>query len=176
MSLAGIVSLVIPAVGFALAAGAAWLLGRRIARRAAGMRRETLLLILVMYLSAATEIIALRFGEPPVTRTVQLIPLRTTLDALMQGAWPFVYHVAGNTLWFAPLGMLLPALRPRMRSGRVLWAGALLSAVLECAQWLLATGMTDVDDVILNALGAALGFALRRICIGTKCALSASKN
>ena len=44
------------------------------------------------------------------------------------------------------------------------------------AAWLLATGMTDIDDVILNALGAALGFALHRIFTGTKRIFPASKN
>lgn len=172
MSLAGIVSLTLPAMGFALAVGALLLAACRLTGRP--LRWKTV--IPAMYLAAVTEIIALRFGEPSVRRTLQLIPLaRTTLSALKQGAWPFLYHVLGNIVWFVPLGLLLPAMKPRLRPGQIVLAGALLSTVLESLQWLLASGMTDIDDVLLNALGAACGDALRRLLAGTIFRRRASK-
>jgi len=164
VSFARIAALTIPAAGFALFAGALLLAACLLLRRT--VRRETAWM--TMYLAAVTEIIALRFGEPSVGRTLQLLPLaHTTLGALRQGAWPFVYHAAGNILWFVPLGLLLPALRPRLRFGQAVLAGAALSVLLEILQWLLASGVTDVDDVLLNALGAACGYGLRRLLAGT---------
>ena len=38
-----------------------------------------------------------------------------------------------------------------------------LSAALEALQFALSTGMTDIDDVLLNALGALLGACAVRI-------------
>ncbi len=35
--------------------------------------------------------------------------------------------------------------------------GAFLSAFIEGMQWVLMTGMSDVDDVLLNATGALIG-------------------
>ena len=45
----------------------------------------------------------------------------------------------------------------------MLLSGAGLSICIELMQYLLMTGVTDVDDVLLNALGALLGWGLARL-------------
>ncbi|MEU5384131.1 VanZ family protein [Kitasatospora cineracea] len=76
-------------------------------------------------------------------------------------------QVGGNVLLGAPFGVLLPVLFPRLRS--VLAATALTALVMvtvEAAQGLLVEGRAfDVDDVLLNTLGALLAHLLlgRRI-------------
>lgn len=90
----------------------------------------------------------------------QLIPLKTTIGEAKLGLWKLIYHTVGNMAWFVPLGMLL-------RRKRALWAvlaGAALSAGIELMQYLLMTGMTDIDDVIFNTLGTLIGWSLIR-CI-----------
>ena len=52
--------------------------------------------------------------------------------------------------------------RLRANGWRVLLAGAGLSLGIEIAQYLLGTGYADVDDVLLNALGALAGCGLLR--------------
>ncbi|MFF4341811.1 VanZ family protein [Kitasatospora sp. NPDC001540] len=70
-----------------------------------------------------------------------------------------VQQVGGNVLLGVPFGVLLPVLFPRLRS--VLAATALTALVMvtvEAAQGLLVEGRAfDVDDVLLNTLGALLG-------------------
>ena len=44
-----------------------------------------------------------------------------------------------------------------------LLAGAGLSAAIELMQYLLMTGVTDVDDVLMNVLGALTGWLLARL-------------
>ena len=112
-------------------------------------------LLAVGYLAALIQITVLRGGVdwPKVLEGVrtmpQLVPLKTTVGEVKAGLWPLVYHTAGK------------------RPLRVLIIGAALSAGIEIMQFLLMTGMTDIDDVILNALGALAGWILIR-CIKKK--------
>ena len=119
------------------------------------------------YLAALMQITVLRGGVDwaqvlSATRDApRLVPLQTTLEELRAGAWPLIYHAAGNLIWFVPLGVLL-----RKRGAiAALLTGAGVSCFIELMQYLLMTGVTDVDDVILNALGALLGWTLARLTL-----------
>ena len=69
----------------------------------------------------------------------------------------FTYLFVGNLIWFAPAGILI-----RLRKGKcwqALLAGFLLSLTVETAQFVLGSGVSELDDLILNTCGAALGYA-----------------
>ena len=81
--------------------------------------------------------------------------------------------VLGNIVVFMPLGAALAvatlptraATGQRTRSDKRRWlaivaAGFLLSLSIELAQLAIPTRATDVDDVILNTLGTAIGAAI----------------
>ena len=136
--------------------------GKRTDNRA----REILYLLTVAYLAALIQITALRLGlvSPHwLNGHLRPIPFETTLAQARAGVWPFMYHTVGNMLWFIPLGGLLPALSQRFRIGKILLMAALLSLSIECMQFLLGTGVSDIDDVILNALGALAGYGIYRL-------------
>ncbi len=68
-----------------------------------------------------------------------------------------------NIVLFLPLGFLLPLIWPQNdRFGRVLLFGAALSLLIELSQ-LLNIRSTDIDDLLLNTLGALIGFLLFRL-------------
>ena len=191
MDLAGIVLYCARAARFAATVGALYAAVRILGACRRGQKPDAkrlgLELLAVCWLAALAEIIALR-GLVPQGRQLQPVPLgtvgplaaaawaalcrRAAVGALHPAAvrqilWPLVYNVAGNLLWFVPLGMLGPLLcspcpparwPDLRRPGRCLAAGAAVSALLELTQYLLATGATDLDDVWLNALGALLGW------------------
>ncbi len=70
-----------------------------------------------------------------------------------------VVNVGGNFAAFLPLGFLLPLLSDRKISAwHALGAGAALSTLIEALQFLSGRRVADVDDVLLNALGALLGY------------------
>lgn len=146
---------------FALAVSAVWSLLRMATRcgRKRERRREALLTLFVFYLAALVEIIALRDLQAVDSRP-QPVLLHTTLAQLDEGFGAFVYHTAGNLLWFVPLGLLVPRLWPQRRLGTVTALGLGLSLLVEACQYLLGTGVPDVDDLLLNTLGAMLGYGL----------------
>lgn len=161
MNVSVILFYVMRAARFSLAVcavyGAARLIFLRLKREKIDVKRECARLLTVAYLSALIEIIALRGGIGN-TRQLNGIPLQTTFRTLKGGLWSFAYHFFGNICWFVPLGMLLH----RKGMLRALGVGAAVSFSLEALQWLMKTGVSDVDDVIINALGALIGAVLMR--------------
>ncbi len=70
-------------------------------------------------------------------------------------------NMVGNTLLFAPAGILLPKL---YRKWRPFWRFAVKAAFLiflvETIQLFTLLGVFDVDDIILNVLGMSFGYFL----------------
>ena len=64
-----------------------------------------------------------------------------------------------------PFGFILPVILDKMRSGwLIVLAGFGLSVTVEVIQLITKVGCFDVDDMILNTAGAALGYLLFFIC------------
>ena len=70
-----------------------------------------------------------------------------------------------NLALFVPLGFLLPLLLPRFdRLSRTVAAGLALSTVIELTQVAFpGVRRADVNDVLLNTLGTAVGFLAYRL-------------
>ena len=87
-------------------------------------------------------------------------PFRTIGTQLSHGLERYeAKQLFGNIALFAPLGFLLPvALRSFRRAWPTLLVAVGLSVLIETTQALLPGHSSDVDDVILNTTGAALGY------------------
>ena len=71
----------------------------------------------------------------------------------------------GNVVGFIPFGFILPIISEKMRNGFLISiSGLALSLTVESIQLVTKVGCFDVDDLILNTLGAALGYLLWVIC------------
>ncbi|WP_195574975.1 VanZ family protein [Paenibacillus sp. 1001270B_150601_E10] len=67
-----------------------------------------------------------------------------------------------NILLFMPLGFLLPTIWPQFRTiKKTVCTGFLFSLAIELGQ-LLNHRITDIDDLLMNTLGAILGYLLYR--------------
>ena len=146
-----LVTVVLPAAAVALAF---WLRGRKDKDR---RHTKHLIgcLVYACYLFALLEITGAgtvydiaRYGVNP--RLINLIPFSDRdLD---------VVGYALNVVLFLPLGILLPLLWTEFGSLKAAAiSGALTSLVIELSQ-LINSRVTDIDDLILNTLGAILGF------------------
>ncbi|WP_324893171.1 VanZ family protein [Paenibacillus sp.] len=82
-------------------------------------------------------------------------------SAFTTGQW--AVNVLGNVGVFIPYGLLLPALLRRCRKFPGMMATFLAGLfVAELLQLVLRVGSFDVDDFILNALGASFGYVIFR--------------
>jgi glycopeptide antibiotics resistance protein len=97
----------------------------------------------------------------------QLVPVWNLVVNLRDGdrVMATLAGAAGNVALFLPFGFLLPLLAPRMdRWWWTVGAGFALSTAIELTQ-IAFPGLRhpDVNDVLMNTLGAALGFAAYRL-------------
>lgn len=102
---------------------------------------------------------------------VPFAKVREMVASGMRYGMPFEYIVVpilGNVAMTIPFGLLAPALAPRLRRApRTILAAAAYGALIELSQLvvgLVAFGLlyrtVDVDDVILNTVGGAVGYGL----------------
>ena len=77
-----------------------------------------------------------------------------------------LYQVIANVLLFLPLGYLLPQLfRPMRHWYATIPVGLFGSLVIETTQLITHLGCFDVDDLITNTIGAAVGYLIYRIIL-----------
>ena len=81
------------------------------------------------------------------------------------GFWAVFTNLFGNVAGFLPFGFMLPVITGKMRSGFLITlAGFGLSLTVEVIQLITKVGCFDVDDLILNTLGAAIGYGMFAVC------------
>ena len=181
MSLNGIIRLLlhtmaVAAVLFALwAAVRLWVLRDRRKKGAVPVKRltEILLWILVFYLICLYQITAFRYGirfdlwreKSSLLDGVNLTPFVHTIKLYFAHTkWYFIYNLLGNILWFVPLGALLPAVLRKLRGfWFCLLMGTLCSLSIELLQYIFVTGISDIDDIIFNTAGTAIGYLIYKI-------------
>ena len=62
---------------------------------------------------------------------------------------------------FVPVGILLPIAYPRLNTcAKVVGTGALISLAIELVQLPFYTRVTDINDLMLNTLGVAIGYGV----------------
>lgn len=73
----------------------------------------------------------------------------------------FFYNSFGNILCLVPFGILFPIVFSKKQSFlKTVLLGMLLSIGIETLQFLLETGVSDIDDVFFNTCGAILGYLI----------------
>lgn len=74
-----------------------------------------------------------------------------------------VKNLGGNVILFVPFGSFLPGIWAKLRRfGRCMLCAALGVIAVECIQLFTLLGHCDIDDLILNMLGAAIGYWIYR--------------
>lgn len=74
-------------------------------------------------------------------------------------------NISGNVIGFLPFGFILPIMHWNMKNfWLVTLLGLTLSLFVETLQLVFKVGCFDVDDLLLNTIGAALGYFVFIIC------------
>ena len=74
--------------------------------------------------------------------------------------------IALNILLYYPLGYLLHVLFPRLKGWQIVLIGFGASLCTEISQYVMKMGWCEVDDLINNTLGTAIGLLIRQIQLG----------
>lgn len=121
-----------------------------------------ILLFLSPYRQAAYEI------NSAGTNPYNIIPFKTITDYIKassyinQSIW--MSNLFGNVLAFFPLGIFLPWLFKRfMGFWRTVSFVFLATSSVEILQFGTRVGSFDIDDIILNTIGGAIGYLLIKI-------------
>lgn len=158
-----------------LVLGLVWLAIRAalwIRRRRIDWKREALLLLMLVNLAVLLRITFFPRERldghirPLILYTGSILPFRVNLIPFVRLSdyayrRDLLFNVVGNAAMFIPSGILLPSLYPKLRGFfRTLAAGAGISLCIELLQLPFSVRATDVDDLILNTLGVAVGYGL----------------
>ena len=139
-------------------------------------KREALLLLMYINLAVLIRFVFYPFftvnGEvqPLIINMSSLQPLRVNLIPLVNILdydikREAAINIIGNISMFIPTGVIMPILYKRLDCfWKVLLAGAGLSFVIEVIQLLFPGSVTDIDDLILNTLGVAVGYGIYVAC------------
>lgn len=118
--------------------------------------------VFVLYLGILLRITVFRssFGSYALCSHGQIEPVPFVgLIQIFHNSVPmFLYLFVGNLIWFVPLGVLLPVLT-KARKSTILW-GFGLSLYIEVSQYIFGTGVSEVEDLILNTAGTGIGYLI----------------
>ena len=147
-------------------------------------KKELVKFILAVYIFALVGVtlfpITIYFGEqsvPTYGAWVNYVPFRSIIQDMFDiGHGHFstafqikllIRNVGGNFILLMPLGMLLPIISRKINSiKKVLILGFAVSLSIELLQFLgsslniIFARVVDIDDIILNTLGAATGYII----------------
>ena len=124
--------------------------------------KEILWVIFFLYIGVLLRITVFRssFGSYPLCShgQIELVPFVGLIQIFHNSVGMFLYLFVGNLVWFVPLGVLLPVLT-KARKATILW-GLGLSLYIEESQYVFGTGVSEVEDLILNTAGTGIGYLI----------------
>jgi glycopeptide antibiotics resistance protein len=116
------------------------------------------LAVLAVYIVVLARLTVFRDGGYT-ERQLNLTLFENLISIYHNGAFfLFLWLLLGNIGWFVPWGFLLPVLSRRMNFWKTMLAGLGFSLLIETVQYLSYMGVAELDDLILNTAGTALGF------------------
>lgn len=88
------------------------------------------------------------------------------IDLIRRGDWfAFTYLFVGNIVWFVPFGMYLQYMGRQRKLLQIAVYGFLFSLLIETLQYVFGTGFSELDDLVLNTLGAYIGGVVVKVVI-----------
>ena len=121
--------------------------------------------VILFILGMAIVLQSTIFNRKNTNRELILIPFYSLHEAIEQ---PEMYRsMLMNVFLFEPIGLTLPYVFPKKLHKKPITAigfGFLLSFVIEVMQYTFYLGRAEVDDIICNTLGCAIGTGAYLIC------------
>lgn len=126
-------------------------------------KRFLLMTLFTLYLCEMFDVVGI-----PAVQYIRWEPAVNLVPFGDEKNFRFFLQLGLNAVMFLPFGFFLPLLWSKCRRWhRTALAGFLTSLTIELTQ-LLSFRATDVDDLLMNTLGAVLGYFLARVCFHKK--------
>jgi glycopeptide antibiotics resistance protein len=116
-------------------------------------------LIFILYMAVLIKATLFSFNEYVYGKSANLVLFDSIRLMWRSGDyWLIFKNIIGNIILFLPLGLLLPLIFRVFNSWRIMFvAGFGTSFVIEVLQYEYAKRIFDIDDILLNGLGAMTG-------------------
>lgn len=132
------------------------------------MKKKLPIILLIIYLIALLMITIFRPWRGSyhfMGGTLNLTLFEGYGDIIRAGIPRFIYLFFGNIVWFVPLGFYLSFVK-KASVLKALLFGFLLSLFIETTQYILGTGISEIDDLILNTFGSLVGWGISSCILG----------
>lgn len=134
------------------------------------LRRPARILFYI-YILALIYILFLLDAREETYNNVNLVPFKTIhmffeyyFEHHHFTFWAWFSNIFGNIFLLTPFGFLLPIItRHHLSFPKILLLAFWFSFSIELIQYLVHVGEADIDDLILNVIGAAIGYFLYRL-------------
>lgn len=119
------------------------------------------LVIFIVYILVVLNLTVFRFGFQFDERQLNLTLFADLINIYnnVGMSYQFLRLFLGNILWFVPFGFLLPMLLKRISFLKIIVIGFLFSFTIEASQFIFYKGVAELDDLILNTIGVAIGYS-----------------
>lgn len=94
---------------------------------------------------------------------IQLTPFWTYMAVFNHTPGVSVWDIMLNIVLFLPLGLLIKLIYPSITFGKMIMIAFVCSLGIEVSQFLFCKGISQIDDVIHNTIGAAVGWGFAKI-------------
>lgn len=118
--------------------------------------------IAAVYILVLAKLVLFKYGLTNEFRGISFIPFSFLIDFVKGNSnlADMLKNALGNVGVFIPLGILVPVLFNKFNLKMSILIGMFTSIWIEIFQYITGLGLTDIDDVILNTTGAAIGVFL----------------
>lgn len=135
-------------------------------KRVQNKTRYTLWVLLMVYLIVlicstviCRKVIVFEFDR------LQLMPFWTYKAVIHHTPGVSVWDIVLNVALFMPLGFLVKLISPAIPIGKMLLIAFGSSVFIEVNQYYWEKGAVQIDDVMHNTVGAALGWGMAWLCV-----------
>jgi glycopeptide antibiotics resistance protein len=124
------------------------------------MKKKYIALLFIIYLIVVLKITVFRDGFAQTalfsSGELYLVPFADLIHIYKNSITVFLYLFAGNIIWFVPFGVFMRALT-KWNNIKIIFFAFLFSFTIEFLQYAFGTGISELDDLILNTFGACIG-------------------
>lgn len=127
-----------------------------------------LVLLYILFLSRSTTDISITYNEW-LQKMYNFIPFRNLYDfwtapvKTVDYCLIIIKNILGNIVLFLPFGFFLPVLFLKCTKFKVFFLITLLTLlIVELVQFLTMLGAFDINDIVLNLIGAIVGFLINK--------------